>query len=104
MDENKNSTLIVINTEEKKYINDEGNIIIEKIIYVKEKNKPLKESQKEAQKEAQKKYYQKNKEKLNNNTKEYRKLKYNNDEVYRERILSLKRESYIKKKELNNIK
>jgi hypothetical protein len=104
MEESKYPTLKIINTEEKKYINNEGNIIIEKIIYVKEKSKPLKEYQKEAQKDAQKKYYQKNKEKLNNNTKEYRKLKYNNDEVYRERILSLKKESYKKKKELNNIK
>jgi hypothetical protein len=100
MDENKNSTLIVINTEEKKYINEEGNIVIEKIIYIKEKSKTLKE----AQKEAQKRYYEKNKKKLNDNAREYRKLKYNNDESYREYILSSKKDAYKRKKELTDVK
>ena len=100
MEENKNQILTIINTDEKKYINEEGNIIIEKFIYIKEKKKPLNQEQKEAQKEAQKRYYLKNKEKINEYIKQNKKDRYNNDEIYRQYILSSKKEAYKKRKEL----
>ena len=83
--------LKITNIEEKTYTNENGTIVIEKVVYVKNEN--------EALKNAQKKYVQKNKEKLNEYIKINRREKYNNDPEYRERLLARKRAAYARKKE-----
>lgn len=88
--DNSNITSI----EEKTYTNENGDTVIEKIIYVKKKN--------EALINAQKKYFERNKEKINEYTKNNRREKYNSDPEYRERLLARKREAYARKKEEKN--
>lgn len=83
--------LKITNIEEKTYTNENGTIVIEKVVYVKNENETLKTTQR--------RYYEKNKQKLNEYIKINRREKYNNDPEYRERLLSRKRAAYAKKKE-----
>ena len=84
-----NNNLKITNIEEKTYIEENGTIVIEKVVYVKNKN--LKNSHQ--------KYYEKNKEKISEYNKKCLREKYNNDPEYRERLLARKRAAYAKKKE-----
>ena len=81
------------NCVENKFIDEKGQIIVEKIYYI-EVNKP----QSEASKQAYKKYFDKNKEKITENLKQYKKDRYKNDPEYRQHILDLKKQSYNRKK------
>lgn len=77
--------------EEKEYINNLGEKVIEriikKIIYIKDKD-------------SQRRYYENHKEKVTNYIREYSNERYNNDEEYREKLKQKSRDSYAKKKEL----
>jgi hypothetical protein len=84
-----NNNLKITNIEENTYTDENGTIVIEKVVYV--KNEGLKSTQR--------RYYEKNKEKLNEYIKINRREKYKNDPEYRERLLARKRAAYAKKKE-----
>ena len=81
------------NCVENKFIDENGQIIVERIYYI-EVNKP----QSEASKQAYKKYFDKNKETIQEKYKEYKKDRYNNDPEYREKLLIKQREAYQRKK------
>lgn len=84
----------IIKINENEYINENGEKIIEKIIFVREGNN-LENNNKWM---SQKKYYEKNKDKVNEYTKEHRKERYRNDEEFRNKVLAKKREYYHNKK------
>lgn len=87
--DNSNITSI----KEKTYTNENGDTVIEKIIYVKPSP---------AIATAQRRYYENNKEKINEYNKIYLHKKYYSDPEYREKLLARKREAYARKKEEKN--
>ena len=84
----------IIREEVKEYVGDDGVKVIERRIYIKVEDNKWK---------GQKKYYDSNKEEIKKNIIEYNRNRYKTDEVYRESVKAKRRESYIKKKELNKI-
>ena len=78
-----------IEEKEREYMNERGEKVIERIIYmIRDDNKW----------KGQKKYYDKNKETLKKKIIQSNKNRYQNDEEYREKVKSKQREKYAKKK------
>ena len=81
----------ILYEEINEFIDDKGVKNIERKIYIKIDDNKWK---------AQKKYYENNKNDIIKHIVEYKKNRYNTDEVYREKIKANRRESYSKKKTL----
>ena len=79
----------IIKELSKEYINEKGEKVIEREIYLVKNDKKWK---------GQKTYYEKNKDKLKKYIIDNKRDRYKNDEEYREKVKSKQRESYAKKK------
>ncbi len=86
--------------EEKVIIDENGKE--KQIVIVQKKYK--KNNDIEKLKESQKKYYEKNKDKVMKRQSEYENERYKNDEAYRMRRIQANKESYLKRKQLKELK
>ena len=83
MNTDKNPNIIKI--EESININEDGEKIKNRIIFIEDKNNP------------QKKYYEKNKERINEETKQKKNDRYKNDPEFRKNLIE-KNKAYARKK------
>ncbi len=79
-----------VKEEIEEYIDEEGNKVILKKIYIVVEDEKWK---------SQKNYYEKNKNEINTNLAENRKKKYNEDAEYREKIKAQQREYNARRRE-----
>ncbi len=80
----------IVKEEIEEYIDEEGNKVILKKLYIVVEDEKWK---------SQKNYYEKNKGQIKKYVSEYNKNRYNEDEEFREKVKTKRRERYAKKKE-----